>query len=139
MNFRILNPLSVFVVLAICASAPGCGPEEQPYDGTGGAGTGGGITGGGGGVGTGGVASGGAAPAGVGGNPPITCGVLPGSGGSTQVVEPTFESVKFIINETPCNASDCHGHEGNELDLKTETDQELYDHLLNTVRESAVG
>lgn len=145
--------LGLLLIIVAQAPATACSPGEEPV-GSGGAGSGGdtasggglssgGSLGSGGGLASGGAASGGSGSggdgagsggvAGVGGNPPITCGVSPGAGGSTEVIDPTFETVQFVVEQTPCNGSDCHGHEGNPLDLKVDSPQELYDHLLSTV------
>lgn len=146
--------LGLLLIIVAQAPATACSPGEEPL-GSGGAGSGGDTASGGGlssggsvasggsiasggGLGSGGSGSGGDTAgsggiAGVGGNPPITCGVSPGAGGSTEVVEPTFETVQFVVEQTPCNGSDCHGHEANPLDLKVDSPQELYDHLLSTI------
>jgi len=134
--------LGLFCVVG--AHAPittGCAPAE-PDTGTGGAGVGvGGTLAGAGGAtaGSGGAGTGGAAIVGIGGTAPVTtCGVSPGAGGSTEVVEPTFETVLQIIEFYGCNASDCHGHPANDLSLAG-SPTEMYDHLINTVSEECGG
>lgn len=137
--------LGLVLIIATQTSSTGCSPGEEST-GSGGAGLGSGGSDSGGSLGSGGAGSGGAGSggagsggiAGVGGNPPITCGVSPGAGGASPV-DPTFETVQFVIEQVPCNGSDCHGHPGNPLDLKVDTPQELYDHLLSTVSEKCGG
>ena len=46
----------------------------------------------------------------------------------------TFETFQFIVEATPCNGSDCHGHPGNDLNL-IPTGDELYEILTTTVAE----
>ncbi|WP_437603933.1 hypothetical protein [Sorangium sp. So ce590] len=107
--------LSSFIaaaIIAILSPLPGC--AETPDD-TGGGGTGGsdpGSTSASGstssGVGAGGSGGAGSTSASTGGG---------GSTGSGSEIEPTFETVKFVIENVTCFGAGCHNDDMNPLDL----------------------
>ncbi|WP_437819188.1 hypothetical protein [Sorangium sp. So ce1078] len=125
--------LSSFIAAAIVAIlSPLAGCSDTPDD-TGAGGTGGsdaGSTSASGST-SSGVGSGGSG--GAGSTSVSTSGVGGGSTGSGSGIDPTFETVKFVIDNVTCFGAGCHNDEMNPLDLQL--DGELHARLTSHVTE----